>query len=145
MLVEIINAVQLDTPLTDQEKGFVNSTQVPILKFITVLASSRSGVSPTDVLPYAELIAEDLLEQYLSELLRTEKSSLSGTSYPPDLQIDLTSKIQEAQKVIAQMSVNTNQKVQNNMELLSNMQSIEKSVSADVSANLKQDLSQGDE
>jgi conjugative transfer pilus assembly protein TraH len=145
MLIEIIDAVQLDEPLTDKEKGFVNSTQVPILKFITVLASSRSGVSPTDVLPYAELIAEDLLEQYLSELLRSEKTSLSSTSYPPDLQTALSLKIQEAQKVIAQMSVNTNQKVQNNMELLSNMQAIEKTVAADVGANFKQDLSQGDE
>lgn len=143
MLVEIIDAVQADTPLTDKEKGFVNSTQVPILKFITVLASSRAGVSPTDVLPYAELIAEDLLEQYLSELLKSEKTSLSGTSYPPELQMALAEKIIDAQKVIAQMAVNTHQKVQNNMELISNMQFIEKTVSADLSANLKPDLAQG--
>lgn len=143
MLIEMIDAVQADTPLTEKEKGFINSTQIPIFKFITVLASSRAGVSPTDVLPYSELIAEDLLEQYLSELLKAEKTAFSGTSYPPELQEALAEKIMTAQKVIAKMSLSTNEKVHSNMELLTNMQFIEKTVSADVSAQMKSDLSQG--
>lgn len=143
MLIELVNAVKNDTQLTDQEKGFVNSTTMPILKFITTLAQSSAGVSPTDVLPYAELIAEDLLEQYLSELLKAEKSAFSGKSYPVELQTGLMERINEAQRVVAELAVNTQQKAQSNIDMITQMQTIEKMVSADLSANLKPDLAEG--
>ncbi len=143
MLIELVNAVKNDTPLTDREEGFINSTTIPILKFIETLAQSAAGASPTNVLPYAELIAEDLLEQYLSELLKAEKSAFSGKSYPEELQAALMERINEAQKVVAELSVNTQQKAQSNIDMITQMQTIEKMVSADLSANLKPDLAEG--
>lgn len=143
-ITELIDAVQNDTPLSDAQKGFVNSTSVPIVKFITVMSSDRLGIQAMDLTEYSEWIAEDLLEQYLSELLKAEKTALSGTSYTAELQQSLTLKIQEAQQFIAKQSVTTSQKLQDKMALIENMQFLEGSLAADLGSNLKPDLNTGD-
>jgi len=69
ILISIQNKIYDDQPLSDAEKGFLNSTRLPLYKMLSVLTAYKRGSAPIDVGDYAELAAVDILFQYLSEIL----------------------------------------------------------------------------
>jgi conjugative transfer pilus assembly protein TraH len=71
-----------DTALTDQEKGFVNTTSVPVLKYLTNAQSM--GMSATYLLQVSDFIAQDLMIQYLQELVKQASLSLAGKNFPEE-------------------------------------------------------------
>ncbi len=68
-LVTISKKVREDTPLLDEEKGFVNSTMIPVLKIIAVEAAFKEGGNPISMNEFSEAIAHDILLQYLDEVM----------------------------------------------------------------------------
>lgn len=58
-----------DKALSDEEKGFINSTMIPVLKVIAVEAAFKEGGSPLSLQMYSEAIAYDILLQYLDEIM----------------------------------------------------------------------------
>jgi conjugative transfer pilus assembly protein TraH len=70
MLQTLENKTQRDTgKLTDQELAFLNATSLPIYKMLNVSSYYRRGKSPLDVKAYAELVAYDLLFQYVEGII----------------------------------------------------------------------------
>ncbi|MCU6213462.1 conjugal transfer protein TraH, partial [Morganella morganii] len=59
--------LQSDTALSSQEKGFIQSTSVPILRYLVdpMMLNIKSSVLPT----LSDYIAYDILFQYLQELV----------------------------------------------------------------------------
>ena len=58
-----------DTPLTNEEKDFLNSTRLPVYKMLNVMTAYRRGYAPLDVHQYGELIALDILYKYVLEVI----------------------------------------------------------------------------
>lgn len=68
-LQSISKKVQTDTALSAQEKAFVNSTMIPVLKIMAVEVAFKAGGSPLSVSDFSEPIAHDILLQYLDEVM----------------------------------------------------------------------------
>lgn len=134
--------VKNDQALTDQEKGFLNAESIPILKFITVLQSLHQGISTQDLLSYSELMAKDLLKQYLTENLQLVKQSLTTVDYPNKK--ELLHNIQEAMLSVDRLTLSTHHDLQQTMALVKNMRLLERELSSDLSEQLKDNLTFGE-
>lgn len=69
LLRSISNKVQTDKALSNEEKGFVNSTMIPVLKIMAVEVAFKEGGSPLSITNFSEAIAHDILLQYLDEVM----------------------------------------------------------------------------
>jgi conjugative transfer pilus assembly protein TraH len=74
LMVSIIDKVKTDTPLTDEERGLVSNTRLPLYRYITAVAVNEGSnavialrSSMTD--KYAELIARQILNDALNSIL----------------------------------------------------------------------------
>ena len=145
MIIGLINAVQSDAPITDQQKGFVESTTVPIMKYISVASSLKMGQGLVDINQYADVIAEDVLAQYLSESLQVIKNSLQEAGqFPDEVQKNLQKSIESAQQTVAQMQAGAYRKIQNALGLVRNMRFLESEVSSALSGNFGSNLDFGE-
>ncbi|MEN4892599.1 conjugal transfer pilus assembly protein TraH [Erwinia billingiae] len=92
-----------DTGMTNREKGFINTTSVSVLKYLT---NSRSmGMSPTYLIQVADFIAQDLMIQYLQELVKQAGQSLAGKNFPEQAAGELRNNVAQAQSLLAQMKL----------------------------------------
>jgi len=66
-----------DSALTPQEQALVNSTQIPLLRMITVEMMFKAGGSPTNTKQYVDAIAHDLLLRYLEDVLELINQNLT--------------------------------------------------------------------
>lgn len=92
-----------DTGLSDQEKGFLNTTSVPVLKYLT--NSQSMGQSPTYLIQVADYIAQDLMIQYLQELVKQASQSLAGKNFPEQAAGELRQNVAQAQQLLANMKL----------------------------------------
>lgn len=69
LITSISAKVETDKALSDEEKGFINSTMIPVLKIIAVESAFKAGGSPLNLQMYSEAIAYDILLQYMDEIM----------------------------------------------------------------------------
>jgi conjugative transfer pilus assembly protein TraH len=69
ILVSISQKVRVDGRLSEEERGFINSTMIPVLKIIAVEVAFKNGGNPLSVTEFSEAIAHDILLQYLDEVM----------------------------------------------------------------------------
>lgn len=69
LLQSISTKVRTDGALSAEERGFVNSTMIPVLKIIAVELAFKEGGSPLSITNFSEAIAHDILLQYLDEVM----------------------------------------------------------------------------
>lgn len=69
ILLNLSKKVLEDKPLEKDEKGFVNSTMIPVLKIIAVESAFKEGGSPMSAADFSEAIAHDILLHYLEEVM----------------------------------------------------------------------------
>lgn len=109
ILTSIQNKAISDTPLTTQEKGFINSTSVPVLKYL--VDPQSLGVANTMIYQLADYISYDILMQYLQELIQQARIMLSSRNYPEPAIEQLNESLNQASRNIAtlQSRVQVNQ------------------------------------
>lgn len=66
-LEEIQIHILHDEELTESQKDFLTRTRLPLYKVVNVLTAYRQGYCPVDLYHIADLVATDLLIQYLKE------------------------------------------------------------------------------
>ena len=69
ILDSLVQKIDEDGELTAEEKGFLNSTQIPIYKILNVLTAFRKGQAPVDIQSYADLISLDILSKYILDVI----------------------------------------------------------------------------
>lgn len=69
LLLSLSDHVRQDKAITAEQKAFVNSTMIPVLKIIAVEAAFKAGGSPLNIANFSEAIAHDILLQYLDEVM----------------------------------------------------------------------------
>ncbi len=69
LLLSLSQKVREDKALSKAEIGFVNSTQIPVLKIMAVEAAFKAGGSPLSAADFSEAIAHDIVLQYLEEVM----------------------------------------------------------------------------
>jgi len=69
ILTKLIRKIHQDEAITEEEEGFLNSTQLPVYKMLNVTTAFRRGTAPVDIHHYTELIAFDILYKYVIEVI----------------------------------------------------------------------------
>ncbi|MEY8712324.1 conjugal transfer pilus assembly protein TraH [Mangrovibacter phragmitis] len=103
LMLSIQDKLTEDTPLTDQEKGFINTTSVPVLKYLT--NSQSMGMSATYLMQVSDFIAQDLMIQYLQELVKQASLSLSAKNFPEEAAKELRQNVVQAQGLLSDMKL----------------------------------------
>jgi conjugative transfer pilus assembly protein TraH len=134
--------LQYDTALSDQEKGFVNTTSVPVLKYLTNAQSM--GMSATYLMQVSDFIAQDLMIQYLQELVKQASLSLAGKNFPEEAAARLRDNVVHAQGLVADMKMQSAAD-QNALEgIARNMHYLQQQVSTIVSGSYQSNYRWGD-
>lgn len=120
LLLDIENKYVNDQPLTLEEKGFLNSTSIPVLKFIEVSLESGNEINTQND---AQMIAQDLLCQYLEGIIDLVKQSLSYSSHFGFAQKKIMDGLAKAASQVQEMKSDIYQKIQAQTALIN--QSIE--------------------
>ncbi|HDY8043434.1 TPA: conjugal transfer protein TraH [Vibrio vulnificus] len=76
-LESILRHIATDQQLTDKQKSFLELTQTPVLKFFM---DDLSANHPPDINSYSRMIAVELLNQYLTNMLSIASQSLANTN-----------------------------------------------------------------
>ncbi|POC05548.1 conjugal transfer protein TraH [Vibrio vulnificus] len=76
-LESILRHIATDQKLTDKQKSFLELTQTPVLKFFM---DDLSANQTPDINSYARMIAVELLNQYLTNMLSIASQSLANTN-----------------------------------------------------------------
>lgn len=87
--------------MTAEEKGFINSTSMPVLKYLMV--ASSLGWDTGYLNKISDYIAEDLMLQYLKGLVKTVLSSTTGKNYSEQIKADLMKNIHRSEDKIREL------------------------------------------
>ena len=66
--------------MTEQEKGFISSTSIPVFKYL--VDPQMLGISNSLVYQLTDYIGYDILLQYIQELIQQARATLSVGNYP---------------------------------------------------------------
>lgn len=99
LLTSISSKAQDDLPLSEEEKGFITSTSIPVLHYL--VNPLALGVSNTLMLQLADYISFDILVQYLQEIMLQARVMLSGRNYPGVAMHSLEDSMQDTNRQIA--------------------------------------------
>ena len=80
LLTSIQNKAVTDTALTEQEKGFISSTSIPVFKYL--VDPQMLGISNSLVYQLTDYIGYDILLQYIQELIQQARATLAVGNYP---------------------------------------------------------------
>lgn len=119
-----------DAPKTAEEENFLSLTLFPVMKFLMVLNSTHYNDAAVEIEGYSTLIAEDLLQHYLSGLLQDVANATAGADLNEDLVRDIQTRIREANREIASADPKIARKLQEKIALISRMSEIEKQLAS---------------
>lgn len=116
--------------------AFASMVHIPVVKFTEVMLSTEYGDSIVDLSEFSTLIAEDLLQQYLGELLQEVSNVTAGSALNEDLIKDISKRVRLARTEVAHLDPEISNKLQQKFTLINNVQHIEQQVSARVAQEL---------
>ena len=85
-----------DTALTQEEIGLLQATRLPIYKMLNVQSAFAGDKSVLDLTSYADVIATDILFQYLDENLSVVHTSAGSLQYPDNIMAQFEHSISQA-------------------------------------------------
>lgn len=85
-----------DRPLSEAEIQFLNMTTLPVYKMLTVQAAYGAAIAKRYLYDHADLIATDLIEQYVTESLKLIKNSAQTLQFPPSLMAQFNDTLESA-------------------------------------------------
>jgi conjugative transfer pilus assembly protein TraH len=140
ILTSISQKIIADQPLSNQEIGLLQSTRIPIYKILAVQAAYQKDPNILNVENYSEIIAADILFQYLQENLSLVRASSGVLQYPEEIMKKFNDGISEAMADVRNQQKNAQVQVSNAIQLIEQTQVIEKMLSGQLSAQLGNSL-----
>ena len=83
----MLSKIYSDTALEADEQKFLQIISLPVYKMLNVAAAYSRGANPVDIQSYAELIALDIIYQYLGNILTIVNDLLGNMK---NVQVDAT-------------------------------------------------------
>jgi conjugative transfer pilus assembly protein TraH len=141
LLDDIVNKILTDEALTKEEIGLLQSTSLPIYKILNVQAAYANDKDTLDVAGYADIIATDIIFQYLEENLRVVKAAVAASHYPEDFLKELQHHMEEELTALRQEQKNAYSQLSLSIQLIEKTQVIEKMLAGELSSELGNALS----
>jgi len=126
-----------ESPWTVEEQRFVSMSSIPVMKAVTVMGQLRYGLTSSDLMEYSSLIAQDIFQQYLSELLSGVKASIANSQIQEDLLKDIEKRVHDAQVTISKIDPKVSRKIQEKLAFIQKIQVAERQVAAELANGLK--------
>ncbi len=136
LLISISNKIISDEKLTDEEMGLIQSTRIPIYKILNVQAAYEKDPDILDVDSYSDVIATDILFQYLQENLEIVKVSSGFLQYPDDIMNKFIDGINMAMSDVREEQKITQTKISMAMQLIEQSQVLEQMLAGQLSAKV---------
>lgn len=90
-------------PPTDEERGLIQATSLPVYKFLTVSTAYFAGSVDSEIATFSELIAKDIVHAYLLDLLKKISDGASGLEETKGKSVtQFQSDIREARRQLAE-------------------------------------------
>lgn len=121
----ITTNIVLDLPLEPHEISFLNSTSLPIYKMMNVEAGYSQSGALLSLPQYAELIAIDILYQYLNETLSVMLASAQQIQNSEELVKQYAQGIVEAKRDLQAAQKSTQDSIMATIEIVSRTQKLE--------------------
>jgi len=137
---EMVNKIYSDTPLSDAEIGLLNATRLPVYKMLNVQAAFVGAKSILDVGDYAEVIATDILFQYLEENLALMRTHGASLSYPDSILSSFFQGISLARASVREAKQSAYTQVTMAAQLIQQTQALEQMLAGSLSSQLNHTL-----
>jgi len=141
LLDDMVNKVIDDEPLTKEQIGLLQSTSLPIYKMLNVQVAYAKDKDTLDISSYADVIATDIIFQYLQESLRIVRSNIAASQYPESILKDLQPNIDKELNQLREEQKNAYSRMSLSIQLIEKTQMIEKMLAGDLSTQLAGSLS----
>lgn len=140
VLQSIQDKIRTDSALSASEKALLESTQLPIYKILNVNTAYARGSEVLGVNHYAEVIAADIVYQYLisgiEEILKSSQSLL----LPQDLLSTFREGLREARQKVIERRRTTSDHMYVALEMIERTQVLERQLAGVLSADLSNTL-----
>ncbi|EOW7540157.1 TPA: conjugal transfer protein TraH, partial [Escherichia coli] len=88
-----------DSPLAENEKTFIQSTTIPVFRYL--VDPLMLGVSNSVLYQLTDYIGYDIMLQYIQELLQQARAMISTGNYPQAVLDSVLDNLNQAQQQIA--------------------------------------------
>jgi conjugative transfer pilus assembly protein TraH len=140
MLNSIAKKIYSDTPLSSEEIGFLNSTRLPVYKMLNVQAAYYRDSNTLDIDTYSDIIAADILFQYLDEALGIVKASTANLQYPDHIMQQFIAGIASASSKIRTSQQTAYHQISSTVQLIQQTQVLEQMLNGELSTTLGNNL-----
>jgi len=140
LLRQISQKIITDEKLTPQEIGLIQSTRIPIYKILNVQAAYQKDPNILDVESYADVIATDILFQYLQENLELVRLSSRSLQYPAEIMSQFNEGVNAALSDVRTEERNAQNKISQAFQLIEQSQVLEQMLAGQLSSQLGNSL-----
>lgn len=130
-----------DTPLTDDEIALLQATSLPVYKMLSVQAAYMKDGTLPDTEQYADVIAADILYQYLHESLSIIKSSVAALPFPDAIIAEIEPNIEKQMAMLTSQRKTAYSQLAVSVQLIEQTQAIERMLAGDLSTEFASTLS----
>ncbi|MBP6103529.1 MAG: conjugal transfer protein TraH [Gammaproteobacteria bacterium] len=135
-----LKVLEDSTPLTKQEKDFLESTSLPLYKMLNVYSAFAKGTALLFPTHYAEVIAMDILYRYIERGISDVMQAYNARHLPDSVSKDFLSMVDSARQRAQTLRLMQIQKTGTVEDMVAKVQVMEKQLSSLVSAQLFQSL-----
>jgi conjugative transfer pilus assembly protein TraH len=144
LLDDMTTKILSDQAITPDEIGLLQSTRLPIYKMLNVQSAFAGDESVLDLTSYADVIATDILFQYLDENLSLIRTSVSSLQFPETIMTQFTDGITVARASIRSAQQNAYAQIAIASQLIAQTQNIEQMLAGQLSSQLTNALKWAD-
>lgn len=141
LLNDMVSKIYTDEKLTSAEIGLLQSTRIPVYKMLNVQSAFYQDKSILDVSEYSDVIATDILIQYLTESLNVVKVSGGTLQYPPEVMKQFEDGIDKARARVQAIQKTAYSQISMSNQLIQQTQTIEQMLAGQLSTQLGNTLS----
>lgn len=141
ILASMVSKMRSDQKLSAEEIGLIENTSIPILSILRAQVAFNQLRSPVHVEQYAEIIALDILLQYLDESIRVVRNSALLLPYPEKQFEEFNKGIDNAESAIKALRKSAYEEVTKLQLIIEQTQFMEKMLAGSLSTELASSLS----
>ncbi len=144
LLQDMTDKILTDTALTQAEIGLLQSTRLPVYKMLNVQSAFVGDKKILDIVSYADVIATDILFQYLDENLSVVHTSASSLQYPESIMTPFEQEISQARTNVRAAQTNAFSQISMAAQLINQTQTIEQMLAGELSSQMSNTLQWAD-
>lgn len=136
LLDDMYQHIVNDTAITEPEKTLLNSTKFPLYKILSVQAAYTQGHALYNTQTLSEVVATELLQQYLSQNLNLVEVGSQRLQYPQDVMMKFQDGIKAARHRLELLYRNKLHAVNMDIALIEQTQTLERQLAGQLSSRL---------